>query len=192
MLDFVNTLDNRFGARGAEELLPDYGELLRFLEQSEMLTSAHARRLARSVPKQAGRRALQSAVELREALAEVFYRKLDGRTPSASALHVLETHFRRASGKRTLAQDGAGVRWGWKTAQDEAQFPVWILAQKAADLLTSDAAGRVRGCDSPTCRWLFVDTSKNGKRRWCSMELCGNRMKARRFHEQHKKSDRAR
>jgi predicted RNA-binding Zn ribbon-like protein len=44
---------------------------------------------------------------------------------------------------------------------------------------------RLRSCDNPECRWLFLDTSKNQTRRWCDMKLCGNRMKARRFKAQH-------
>ena len=60
-------------------------------------------------------------------------------------------------------------------------LPLWVLAMSASDLLTSDAVDRVRECDNPECRWLFLDTSKNHTRRWCDMKLCGNRMKARRF-----------
>jgi predicted RNA-binding Zn ribbon-like protein len=40
---------------------------------------------------------------------------------------------------------------------------------------------RVRTCGVDTCRWLFLDTSKNHTRRWCNMKVCGNRVKARRF-----------
>jgi predicted RNA-binding Zn ribbon-like protein len=43
----------------------------------------------------------------------------------------------------------------------------------------------VRACGADTCRWLFLDTSRNHTRRWCDMKVCGNRMKARRFHERH-------
>jgi predicted RNA-binding Zn ribbon-like protein len=39
----------------------------------------------------------------------------------------------------------------------------------------------VKDCGDPSCRWLFLDTSKNHTRRWCDMKTCGNRMKARRF-----------
>jgi predicted RNA-binding Zn ribbon-like protein len=47
-------------------------------------------------------------------------------------------------------------------------------------LLTSDAMEHVHACKSETCRWVFLDTSKNHSRRWCDMKICGNRMKARR------------
>ncbi len=47
--------------------------------------------------------------------------------------------------------------------------------------MLSDALPWVRACGADTCRWLFLDTSKNHTRRWCNMKVCGNRMKARRF-----------
>jgi predicted RNA-binding Zn ribbon-like protein len=44
---------------------------------------------------------------------------------------------------------------------------------------------RVRACESDTCQWLFLDTSRNRSRRWCDMKVCGNRSKVRRFYHRH-------
>ncbi|MBN1859137.1 CGNR zinc finger domain-containing protein [Candidatus Bipolaricaulota bacterium] len=71
-------------------------------------------------------------------------------------------------------------QWGWSDAEDQLEWPVWILARSAADLLTSDERDRVRRCAGPDCGWLFVDISRNHSRRWCDMADCGNRAKARR------------
>ena len=57
------------------------------------------------------------------------------------------------------------------------------IARAAGDLLTSDALNRVRQCSNPNCSWLFVDTSRAGRRRWCDMKVCGNRAKVYRFRE---------
>jgi predicted RNA-binding Zn ribbon-like protein len=57
-----------------------------------------------------------------------------------------------------------------------------MLAQAGCELMTSPDLHRLRACGNETCRWLFLDTSKNRTRRWCDMKICGNRMKARRFH----------
>jgi len=64
----------------------------------------------------------------------------------------------------------------------QAEIPLWMLAQAASDLLVSSDAELVKDCGDPTCRWLFLDVSKNHTRRWCDMKTCGNRMKARRHH----------
>ena len=55
------------------------------------------------------------------------------------------------------------------------------IALSAAELLTSPHLARVRECSGDRCDWLFVDTSRNHLRRWCSMAECGNRSKSQRF-----------
>jgi len=49
-------------------------------------------------------------------------------------------------------------------------------------VLTGEALARVRECGGTACNWLFLDESRNRSRRWCSMESCGNRAKARRHY----------
>ena len=65
------------------------------------------------------------------------------------------------------------------------------VLRAAADLLTSSDLARVRECDSESCFWLFLDTSKSGTRRWCDMKVCGNREKARRHHKKQKAGSRS-
>ncbi|TMI77299.1 MAG: hypothetical protein E6H05_00485 [Bacillati bacterium ANGP1] len=66
---------------------------------------------------------------------------------------------------------------------------MWPVVWAASELLTSADVRRVRQCQSDDgCGWLFIDRSKNGTRRWCSMSVCGNRAKARRHYERTKVS----
>ncbi len=61
---------------------------------------------------------------------------------------------------------------------------LWSVARSSAELLISEDLMRVKECpENDGCGWLFVDTSRNHKRRWCDMEGCGNRAKARRHYE---------
>lgn len=55
------------------------------------------------------------------------------------------------------------------------------IGRAATALLTSPEAARVRQCADTYCSWLFLDRSRNGSRRWCSMDLCGNRARVRAF-----------
>jgi len=55
--------------------------------------------------------------------------------------------------------------------------------------LTGPRLDRVRRCANPECGWLFLDDSRAGKRRWCSMSACGNRAKARRHYHKSKEED---
>ncbi|TDD62263.1 zf-CGNR multi-domain protein [Actinomadura darangshiensis] len=60
------------------------------------------------------------------------------------------------------------------------------LARVAAAIMETAAAGtwpRLKVCQEGTCRWAFLDTSKNRSRAWCSMSTCGNRTKTRSYRE---------
>src|SRR5215475_8415716 len=95
-LDFVNSLDNRFSKDGPVELLGSYADLLRFVEQSQLLDAQGARLLGKSVKPVAAARALRAARELREALAAVLYGRLEGRVPATADMLVLERRFHDA------------------------------------------------------------------------------------------------
>ncbi len=60
------------------------------------------------------------------------------------------------------------------------------IALSAAALLASPERARISVCNGEGCHWLFLDTSRGGTRRWCSMESCGNRAKARAHYEAHR------
>ena len=85
----------------------------------------------------------------------------------------------RAAARTPLApaMDTGGVR-SWVQPAD-ATAVLSTFARDAVDLFGGDLADRVRECGSDDCRLVFVDTSRPGRRRWCSMERCGNRQKVR-------------
>jgi predicted RNA-binding Zn ribbon-like protein len=76
-----------------------------------------------------------------------------------------------------------GLAWDWACAEDALDRVLWPVVHDAAGLLTSQELKRVKKCADERCGWLFFDTSRNHSRRWCSMESCGNRAKARRHYE---------
>jgi predicted RNA-binding Zn ribbon-like protein len=178
-LELVNTLDLRFSAN-PQDLLPTYADLLRFAAQLRLLPAEQARKLGRTVHAHNGQRVLASTVELREALAALLYAWVDGDEPADGQVEILERHFHAAALHRSLGSGYERLVWSWSGLEQQAELPLWKLAQSASDLLVSDDARLVKGCGDPTCRWLFLDLSKNHTRRWCDMKTCGNRMKARR------------
>jgi predicted RNA-binding Zn ribbon-like protein len=182
VVDLVNTLDWRFRESGAEDLLNTYDDLLRFTEQTGLLTPRQARALRRTEGS-AGSRALQQARELRESAAQVFYAMIDRVEPPVEAVLRLDRYMHTSQASRVLRWTPSGVKLIWAQEAD-ALIPVWLLGQAAADVLTSATVSKLRACADAGCRWLFLDTSKNHMRRWCDMKVCGNRTKARRFREQ--------
>ena len=60
-----------------------------------------------------------------------------------------------------------------------ASSPVGLVAAAAAKVAIERRLDRVKICPADDCRWAFYDASRNRSRQWCSMEVCGNRAKAR-------------
>ena len=79
-----------------------------------------------------------------------------------------------------------GFRWRWANDRDLLERVVWPVARSAGDLLVSDDLRWVRECASESCNWLFLDTSRTRRRKWCDMSSCGNREKARRHYRRRK------
>jgi predicted RNA-binding Zn ribbon-like protein len=188
-LDFVNSLDNRFGGKDPVEGLDNYADLLRFTRETGILDAVHAAQVLRAVTPEAAARALRAGRALREALAETLYALVDERPPPASAIQIVERYLHVADRHRELRCQPVGgrsaVAWSWRLNERKAELPVWAIAQAARDLMLSPDMKRLRACEADTCRWLFLDTSRNHSRRWCKMKVCGNRMKARRYQIRH-------
>jgi len=183
-LDFVNTLDWRFRESGPEEFLTNYSDLLRFAAQSALLTPEQARGLRRRTEDSALTQSLRSCLDLREALAQIFYAVTDKVTPPVGAIVRLDQYLHTAQSNHRLRWNRSRFEFAWPQGEVDPNLPAWILALSASDLLTAEAAQAIRACANSECRWLFLDTSKNHTRRWCDMKICGNRMKARRFKAQ--------
>lgn len=86
------------------------------------------------------------------------------------------------------AVSGSGPRFGWAWRGDGGGQPgaiLWPLLRDAAELLVTEDPARIRRCQGAGCERLFLDTSKAGRRRWCRMQTCGNRAKARRHARRH-------
>jgi len=179
--DFVNTLNWRFRPSGSEELLNHYADLLRFSEQSGLLTSLEARKLAAGdlVRK---KRILSSTKNLRECLAAILYAIAAGQAPRIEDVRTFSTFARTVRETEDLEWCVSRLQWkANKHRTNGLDTPFRKLASAALDLLTSDELNKLSACSNPECRWLFLDGSKNKGRRWCDMKLCGNRIKARRY-----------
>jgi predicted RNA-binding Zn ribbon-like protein len=81
-----------------------------------------------------------------------------------------------------LVPHSGHFEWEFDIKQDNLEAPLWPIARSAAEVLASDQLPFVRACASHTCEWLFLDESKNHRRRWCDMTKCGNRAKVRSFY----------
>ncbi|MBS4044854.1 MAG: CGNR zinc finger domain-containing protein [Alphaproteobacteria bacterium] len=191
-LDFVNTLDwrDRPAAEGGPiEMLDSYAALLACWRRLDIIGTPTETVLAhRAAAKPAEAAAvLIEALELREALYRIAQAVRQGKTARLSDLDVLNRCLLRYPEGRVIAAVN-GARLGWKAHGDglELGSPLGAMARLGAELLVSAEPASIRCCAGPGCGWLFHDTSPNKRRRWCSMESCGNRAKARRHYQRHR------
>ena len=76
--------------------------------------------------------------------------------------------------------------WTWESGPPGWGRLLWPMVQSAAKVLTSDDVVRLKKSLSSNCAWVFLDTTRNGTRRWCDMKVCGNRAKALRYYARHR------
>jgi predicted RNA-binding Zn ribbon-like protein len=180
-LDFVNTVGNRRG--GQEEHFATYGDLVAWAEARGVVAKPEAgrlRRAAAAAPEEA-RAAYRRAIKLREAIYRVFERRASGKPPAADDLATLNRFVAEMYRDAQLVVDGDRVVLQTGSPAGTLDRPFAAVIRAAIDLLTGDQAPLVGTCADDTCGWLFLDTTRNRTRRWCTMKDCGNRNKVRRF-----------
>jgi predicted RNA-binding Zn ribbon-like protein len=196
-LDFINTLDDRFSSE-PKELLKTYIDLARFGEDACILEPQQVDRLFThsQMSPEGAQRALSAAIEMREAMSAVFAAIANKKPVPQKAFTVLNQYVQGAAQHFQLVpvQPGGGqnasirARFEWRLDVLPGTFetPLWPIARSAGELLASEQVAYVHTCDSKTCQWFFLDTSKSHRRRWCDMTKCGNRAKFHRFYERQK------
>lgn len=123
------------------------------------------------------------AIAIRETTYRIFHVVASGGAPDDEDLSELNRALKDTPVRSALQRIGAG--FGWRVEKMRLVTASALLAPalwSAGDLLTGPQLARVRECANDKCLWLFLDESKNGTRRWCSMTACGNRAKAHRHY----------
>ena len=179
-LDFVNTAGEH-PAKPNGDFLTSYARLVEwsvFLksisdEQAETLLS-----LAQQHPHKADE-ALKFAITVREALFRVLDAAAEDRQPDVADMQAFNNILARAMSHLHMTPTAANFSWTCALDEHDLETMIWPVVWSAAELMTSHDLHYLRECASEDCEWLFLDTSKNHSRRWCSMKECGNRSKAR-------------
>ena len=186
-LDVANSVDGRV-LEVPLDYLTTYADLVDWVTRAGGLSSGEADAvlaLADADPDAAAQE-LVRARALREAVFALFHGHA---THGAADTAAVQEAYTDALGHGRLEPTADGMRWTW---EPDLALPRWRVAQSAIDLATSGSLGRVKACASQDgCQYLFVDTSKNGSRRWCSMTDCGNQAKSKRLTAR-RRADRAR
>jgi predicted RNA-binding Zn ribbon-like protein len=182
-LDFANTVDWHRSDH-PEERLTEYSQLVSWARAQGVLAKDGSRRLLDRAEREpdAAAAVLRQAQELRDAIYHIFAAPALGQPVDERDLKILNASLSHAMrGAQIGVRDGR-FSWGWQDGND-LDCMLWPVLRSAADLLASEDRERVGQCaDDRGCGWLFYDASRNRSRRWCKMEDCGNRAKARRHY----------
>jgi predicted RNA-binding Zn ribbon-like protein len=175
-IDFANTI---YAPGDSGEVLSGFDDFVAFLEAGGAVDGAEARRLrtvARARPRRAAT-AFARALALRDMLRELLAALAAGEPARRQWVEVVNEILRSDLGYRQLVAREDGWSLATVASQDDALAALVPVARSAAELIQEGPGAPVRKCASPTCVLYFYDASPTGRRRWCSMAMCGNRTK---------------
>ena len=181
-LDFANSVEAPL--EEPEEFLTDFAAVARWGRHVGLLNDgqvAAAERLGGARPVLAAELYTRS-LNLRASVQNAFLAIAESQEVDEEDLAGIQDAYLRGLSQCQLALEADQARWHWAGKDDASavEFLLWQVAQSAINLLTDGDLARVKTCG---CGWMFYDTSRNGSRRWCSMEGCGTQAKMRRYTE---------
>jgi predicted RNA-binding Zn ribbon-like protein len=179
-LDLVNTIEYPDGPRVYP--LKNYEQFLGWCDSIKLIDNDYFNELylegycyvhdAEIVHKQ--------VLNVREILHELILSVATGREAHETYMHQFNKLVDMASVNLLYSSNSNGIYKEWVNVVEDLATPLYMLILDTADMLTSLYAQRIKKCDG--CNAFFIDTTKNGTRRWCSATLCGSRYKTGRYY----------
>jgi len=135
-----------------------------------------------------GKRLLTEARALRDLIHRMGAAVSNGKKPDADDLDELVAVHTRMLAHGKLVPFGEAFAWSWDPSDGLIEAVLGPVTLSALTVLTQQDLSRIKQCPGDHCGWLFFDTTKNKSRRWCEMEVCGNRAKQKGFAERRRKT----
>ena len=179
-ISFANTLEYERGQQ--VDSVPDVTPLLDWLRERRLLSgrglAAEAARLRRDSEESARR--VERFHHLRSLLHAIAEEVDKSGHPTGAQLRDLNHILRHGLHYHQIERDPDGTRYTFAQVGDRLDQARATIASSLAQFLSDDAPSRLRTCANPGCRYLFIDRSPTGRRRWCDMRTCGNQAKVAR------------
>ena len=182
-LDFVNTVTGR--DQSPRDWIDSYNRLLEWAAFVRLLPERILRALAKQAqaePRVAAK-ALARAKVLREGLFEIVTRIISRQAPPKQALTFLHRYWIAGTKAHELRFDHGRVLVNLRSDALDFDLIAWLIAYRMVEQVLSLPTERLHICQGSNCSWVFIDSSKAGRRRWCDMAVCGNAAKSRRFQQ---------
>ena len=185
-IDFINTMI--IDKKEVLELLDDFGDLMQWFTDAGIIDKREKNLLMTQwKPNLKERNILEKCKAIRDVLRSMIEKLIDTHSVDEQSIEMINkilsqqnehTYLKKVNGKPELI------------TRLIIKEPIHLLvpvAKSAAYLLSHADYSHIRKCENPGCILYHYDTSKNQKRRWCSMQVCGNRMKAAAFYDRKKR-----
>jgi predicted RNA-binding Zn ribbon-like protein len=171
-LDFCNTAGEHMSAQ-PQELMADWEGFVRWAAQAGVITAdAYEKLVRKPLP-------IRPILELRESIYRVGLALAKMKPVPEDDLRAIR---RQADGPRPqVVRRGDGLHWMPDSERASAQLRT-VLGGEALSLFCSPRARRIGICEGGLCGWIFLDDSRGKRRRWCDMNDCGSRAKARQYY----------
>lgn len=184
-LDFVNTKIVENGR--SKDLLDNYGDLIAWAEVCGILRQPEAFEIFNKYnDENQSKNALSNTRNFREILLETVKSLIEGKKIKRKSLEEINQILQKKSGFTELVKEAKGFS---RIQRFETETPEQILfpiAESFSELLSEGNLSYLKKCEGEGCILYFYDTTKNRRRRWCSMSGCGNRAKAAAFYNRQK------
>ena len=179
-VEFGNTLEYERGQ--PVDTIPDVGAILAWLRERRLISgrglAAEAARLRRDDAEAARR--VERFQHLRDVLHAVAAELTATGHPTTDQLRDLNHILRHGLHYHQIEMDPDGTRYVFAQVGDRLDQARATIASSLAQFLAEDAPSLLRVCANQGCRYLFIDRSPTGRRRWCDMRTCGNQAKVAR------------
>ncbi len=181
-LDFCNTSSGRNTERHIEHL-HSADDIITWAHHALVLDDARAAYLRDRVTHETAvaQGLLTRAYHLRDAIYHIDSALAQKMAPAQTDIDVLACEHAACLAKGQLATLNDAFGWVWDVKVAPVESVLGPIAASAMMVLTNADHARLKQCSGHQCGWLFLDVSKSNKRRWCEMEVCGNRAKQKRL-----------
>lgn len=183
--DFANTVSFRM-ADSPHEYIRSYSGLLEWCRKTQALPRPQLDLLekrAAGSPAEA-EAALDYFLETREALYRFFSALAAKSPPGEETILSFNAALEEAMQRQYFNAEKFPARLEWKSPGHDLKEPAWAAFGSAWDILYREDQGRIKECEA--CSWLFLDRTKNNRKRWCNPAFCGSADKAKRYYQRRK------
>ena len=186
-LDYLNTINYRFGSITVVDYFLTINDLIDWALRLQILDEDHHRQLTKYAADdpQSAHAFFPQAIALRELLYNIFCRisrDEDIRSQDIIKFNKVISHY---FSKLQLKKSNGNYMQFWNFRKGDFHYILAPVVMDAYTLLLDNRNDRIKEC--PKCGWIFDDKSKNGKRKWCSMQTCGSNVKALEWYHRQKK-----